>query len=305
MSGMPQVAGGVWGLSGKEDAVDQKYIELYDEFTHGRMSRRDFMDRLARLAGGAAAAAALVPVLQNNYAEAGIVPEDDERLVVELATYEVDGTTMSGYLARLQGREKRPAVVVIHENRGLNPHIKDVARRMALEGFLAFAPDALAPVGGTPADEDKAREMISELDPGATVQRLAAAVSFLVAHPLCTGKVGAVGFCWGGGMVNELAAAGVALAAAVPYYGRQLAIERVGEISAPLCLHYAGVDERINAGIDAYVAALKAAGKSYELYMYEGANHAFNNDTNAARYDKAAADLAWGRTIGFLRKHLG
>lgn len=285
--------------------MDQKYIDLYDEFTHGRTSRRDFMDRLARLAGGAAAAAALVPVLQNNYAEAGIVPEDDERLVVELATYEVDGVTMSGYLARLRGEEKRPGVIVIHENRGLNPHIKDVTRRIALEGFLAFAPDALAPVGGTPADEDKAREMISELDAEATVRRLAAAVPFLAAHPLSTGKVGAVGFCWGGGMVNELAAAGTGLAAGVPYYGRQLATERVPEVAAPLCLHYAGIDERINAGIDAYVAALKAAGKSYEVYVYEGANHAFNNDTNAARYDRAAADLAWNRSVAFLKKHLG
>jgi carboxymethylenebutenolidase len=176
---------------------------------------------------------------------------------------------------------------------------------MALEGFLAFAPDALAPVGGTPADEDKAREMISELDAEATVRRLAAAVPFLAGHPLSTGKVGAVGFCWGGGMVNELAAAGVGLAAGVPYYGRQLATERVPEVAAPLCLHYAGIDERINAGIDAYVAALKAAGKSYEVYVYEGANHAFNNDTNAARYDRAAADLAWTRSVAFLKKHLG
>ena len=284
--------------------LQQEWIELYDEFTHGTMSRRDFMDRLAKLAGGAAAAAAVVPLLQNNYAEAGIVPEDDPRLVVELATYDVDGTSMSGYLARLEGQEKRPGVVVIHENRGLNPHIKDVARRMALEGFLAFAPDALAPAGGTPADEDKAREMIYELDAEATVRRLAAAVPFLAAYPFCTGKVGAVGFCWGGGMVNELAAAGVGLAAAVPYYGRQLASDRVPEISAPLCLQYAGLDERINAGIDDFVAALEANHKTFEIFIYEGANHAFNNDTNAARYDKAAADLAWSRTVDFLKRYL-
>jgi carboxymethylenebutenolidase len=195
--------------------------------------------------------------------------------------------------------------VVIHENRGLNPHIKDVTRRMALEGFLAFAPDALAPVGGTPADEDRAREMIYELDAGATVRRLAAAVPFLAAHPLGTGTVGAVGFCWGGGMVNELAAAGTGLAAGVPYYGRQLDTERVPEISAPLCLHYAGIDERINAGIDAYVGALKANHTTFEIFIYEGANHAFNNDTNAARYDREAAELAWSRSIAFLRKHLG
>jgi carboxymethylenebutenolidase len=288
-----------------DQSLKQEHIDLYDEFTHGNMSRRDFMDRLARLAGGAAAAAALVPLLQNNYAEAGIVPEDDPRLVAETATYEVDGVTMSGYLARLKGEEKRPGVIVIHENRGLNPHIKDVTRRMALEGFLAFAPDALAPVGGTPADEDKAREMIYELDAEATVRRLAAAVPFLAGHPLSSGRVGAAGFCWGGGMVNELAAAGTGLAAGVPYYGRQLAAERVSEIGAPLCLQYAGLDERINAGIDEFVAELKAHAKTFELFMYEGANHAFNNDTNAARYDQAAAELAWSRTVEFLKRHLG
>ncbi|MCW8985164.1 MAG: dienelactone hydrolase family protein [Thermoanaerobaculales bacterium] len=284
--------------------MKQRYIDLFDEFTHGTMSRRNFMERLAKLAGGAAAAAALVPILQNNYAEAGTVDENDERLVTEMATYEVDGTTMSGYLARLKGGGKRPGVVVIHENRGLNPHIKDVARRMALEGFLAFAPDALAPVGGTPADEDRAREMIYELDRDATVTRMVAAVPFLAGHPESTGKVGAIGFCWGGGMVNKMAAAGTSLAAGVPYYGRQLLPEEVPKISAPLCLQYAGLDTRINAGIDDFVAALKANNKAYELHIYEGANHAFNNDTNKARYDKEAADLAWGRTVDFLKRYL-
>ena len=284
--------------------LKQEWIELYDDFTHGTMSRRLFMERLARAAGGAAAAAALVPVLQNNYAEAAIVPEDDSRLVTGMATYEVDGVTMSGYLARPKGDEKLPAVIVIHENRGLNPHIQDVARRMALEGFLAYAPDALSPVGGTPADEDKAREMIYELDAEATVARLAAAVPFLAAHPASTGKVGAIGFCWGGGMVNEVAAAGTGLAAGVPYYGRQLAAEQVPGISAPLCLQYAGLDKRINEGIDDYVAALEANNKTFEIFIYEGSNHAFNNDTNAARYDQAAAELAWGRTVAFLKRYL-
>ena len=283
----------------------QEFITLYDEFTHGTMSRREVMDRLAKLAGGAAAAAALVPILQNDYAEAGLVPEDDERLVIELVGYDVDGTSMSGYLARTKGDEMRPGVVVIHENRGLNPHIKDVTRRMAIEGFLAFAPDALSPVGGTPADEDKAREMIYELDTEATIERLAAVVPFLAQHPLSTGKVGAVGFCWGGGMVNEIAAAGAGLAAGVPYYGRQLPADRVPEIEAPLCLQYAGLDERINAGIDDYVAALRNHGKTFELFMYDGANHAFNNDTNAARYDEQAAELAWRRTVDFLKRYLG
>jgi carboxymethylenebutenolidase len=262
------------------------------------------MERLAKAAGGAAAAAALVPVLQNNYAEAAVVPENDPRLVTETATYEVSGVTMSGYLARPKGDEKLPAVIVIHENRGLNPHIEDVTRRMALEGFLAVAPDALSPVGGTPADEDKAREMIYELDAEATVARFAAAVPFLAAHPAATGKVGAIGFCWGGGMVNELAAAGTGLVAGVPYYGRQLSADQVPEISAALCLQYAGLDTRINAGIDDYVAALKANHKTFEIFIYEGANHAFNNDTNAARYDQAAAELAWGRTVAFLKRYL-
>ena len=285
--------------------MDQRCIDLFDEFTHGTMSRRVFMERLAKLAGGAAAAVALVPILQNNYAEAGIVPEDDDRLVAEDATYNVAGTTMSGYLARMKGGEKRPAVIVIHENRGLNPHIKDVARRMALEGFLAFAPDALSPVGGTPDDQDRAREMIYELDGDATLARMVAAVPFLAAYAESTGKVGAIGFCWGGGMVNKLAAAGTTLAAGVPYYGRQLPTEDVPKITAPLCLQYAGLDKRINAGIDDYVAALKANDKIFEIHIYEGANHAFNNDTNEARYDKAAADLAWGRTVEFLRRYIG
>jgi carboxymethylenebutenolidase len=288
----------------KEEGMDQKYIDLYDEFTHGTMSRRAFMEKLAKLAGGAAAAAALVPILQNNYVEAGIVPEDDERLATEMAKYDVNGTEMSGYLARLKGGEKLPAVIVIHENRGLNPHIKDVARRMALEGFLAFAPDALSPVGGTPEDQDRAREMIYELDADETLARFVAAISFLDSHPESNSRVGAVGFCWGGGMVNKLAAAG-RLAAGVPYYGRQLPVEDVPRITAPLCLQYAGLDKRINAGIDDFVAALKANDKSFEMYVYEGANHAFNNDTNAARYDKEAADLAWRRTVEFLNRYLG
>jgi carboxymethylenebutenolidase len=190
------------------------------------------------------------------------------------------------------------------ENRGLNPHIKDVARRMALEGFLAFAPDALSPAGGTPEDQDRAREMIYEFDADENLARFVAAVAFIAAHAESTGKIGAIGFCWGGGMVNKLAAAGTSLAAGVPYYGRQIPVEEVPGISAPLCFQYAGLDTRINAGIDDYVAALKANDKTYELYIYEGANHAFNNDTNEARYNKAAAELAWSRTVEFLKRHL-
>ena len=284
--------------------MDQRIIDLYDEYTHGGSSRRQFLDRLARLAGGAAAAAALLPILQNDYAHAALVPEGDERLTIDTVAWAAGETKLSGYLARLKGGAKRPAVIVIHENRGLNAHIKDVARRLAVEGFLALAPDMLSPAGGTPADEDRARELIGGLDAGATLAGLAAAVSFLAAHAESNGKVGAVGFCWGGAMANQLAAAGTPLAAAVAYYGRQLPAADVPKISAALMLHYAGLDQRVNAGIAEYEAALKAAGKAYELHMYDGANHAFNNDTNAARYDKAAADLAWGRTVAFLRSRL-
>jgi carboxymethylenebutenolidase len=286
--------------------LDQKIIDLYDEFTHGTMSRRNFLDRLAQLAGGPAAAGALLPLLHNNYAQDPIVAETDERLAIDTVEYDADGTAVTGYLARLKGGEKRPAVIVIHENRGLNPHIKDVTRRMGTEGFLALGVDMLSPLGGTPADEDKGREMIRSLNADETVTRLVAAVKFLAAHEESAGKVGAVGFCWGGGMVNRLAvAAGPSLHAGVSYYGRQVPAEDVPKISAALLLQYAGNDERINAGITDYEAALKANNKIYEKYVYEGANHAFNNDTNVARYNEEAAKLAWSRTVAFFKKHLG
>jgi carboxymethylenebutenolidase len=284
--------------------MDQRIIDLYDAYTHGALGRREFMDRLAQVVGGAAAAAALLGVLQNDYARAAVIAEDDPRLATERVTYEAAGSKVRGYLARLKGGAKRPAVIAIHENRGLNPHIEDVTRRLAVDGFLALGVDALSPLGGTPADEDKAREMIGTLDRAETLARYAAAVSFLAAHPESSGKVGAVGFCWGGAMANRLAAAGTPLAASVAYYGMPLPAEDVPKITAPLLLHYAGLDERINAGVPAYEEALKKSGKAYEVHMYPGANHAFNNDTNAARYNKEAADLAWGRTIAFLKKHL-
>ena len=284
--------------------MDQTIINLYDEFVHGGVERREFLERLSKLAGGAAAAMAALPLLENNYALAQIVPETDSRLVTSKAEYEAVGGKVSGYLARLKGGGKRPAVIVIHENRGLNPHIQDVARQVAVEGFLAFAVDALSPLGGTPADESQATKMIGSLNPAETVERLAAAVAFLARHVESTGKVGVVGFCWGGGMVNRLAAAGTSLNAGVAYYGAQLPADQVPKITAPLLLHYGSLDERINAGIPAYEAALKANKKVYEVYMYEGANHAFNNNTNAARYNKEAAALAWSRTIQFFKKYL-
>ena len=283
--------------------MDQKIINLFDAFTHGGMNRREFLDKLSRLAGSTTAAMALLPVLENNYAHAQMVPEDDARLVTGM---EKASDTMSGYLARPKDMTaKLPAVVVIHENRGLNPHIKDVARRLALDGFIAFAADYLTPLGGTPEDADKARDLIGTLKPEAILANSIVAVKAAAGFEGSNGKVGAVGFCWGGGQVNALAASGdPSLSAGVAYYGRQADAAQVPMIKAPLLLHYASLDERINAGMAAYEEALKTNGKTYELHIYEGANHAFNNDTNAARYDKKAADLAWGRTVKFLRKHL-
>jgi carboxymethylenebutenolidase len=268
------------------------------------MSRRYFLERLAHLAGSTAAALALMSVLENNDVQAQIISETDDRLVTARVEYGAGDSKISGYLARLKGGQKRAAVIVIHENRGLNPHIQDVARRIAAEGFLAFAPDMLSPLGGTPPDDAAASKMIGSLKPDETIARLAAAVPFLARHPESTGKVGAVGFCWGGAMANRLAAAGTSLNASVPYYGRQLPAADVPKISAPLLLQYAALDQGINAGIPDYETALKANNKVYELHMYEGANHAFNNDTNATRYHKEAATLAWSRTIAFLKKYL-
>lgn len=284
--------------------MKQEVIDLYDEYVHGGMSRRAFLDRLAQTVGGSAAALAMLPVLENNYGQTPVVAADDKSLVTGKADYDAAGTKMTGYVARLKDGRKRPGVIVIHENRGLNPHIEDVTRRLAVEGFLAFAPDALSPLGGTPADQDLAVKMIGSLNNAETVVRMAAAVKFLATHAESSGKVGVVGFCWGGGMVNQLAAAGTTLNAGVSYYGRTLPAADVPKITAPLLLHYASLDERINAGMAEYEAALKANKKPYQLHMYEGANHAFNNDTNAARYNKEAAALAWGRTIAFFKKYL-
>ena len=282
--------------------MDQKIITLFDRFTHGGMNRRDFFERLAGLAGGTAAATALLAVIENNYAKAALVPEDDPSIKAEMTEV---APGIKGYLVRPATEGTYPAVLVIHENRGLNPHIKDVTRRMAKEGFIAFGGDYLTAKGGTPEDADKARDMIGELKAEEPVAFSQAAVAALAKLPGSNGKVGAIGFCWGGGQVNALAVADASLAAGVAYYGRQAAAADVPKITAPLMLHYAGLDERINAGIAEYEAALKDNGKVFELHMYDGANHAFNNDTNEARYDKAAADLAWSRTVAFLKKNLG
>ena len=284
--------------------MDQRIVELYDSYTHGIISRRVFLDRLTEIAGTAAAAMALLPMLQNDYARAAIVTPDDARLSIETVTYDAAGTPIKGYLARSKTKAKRPAVIVIHENRGLNPHIQDVTRRVGLEGFLALGVDMLSPLGGTPADEDKGREMIGTLDPAQAAQRIAAAIPYLAQHPESNGNVGAVGFCWGGGMVNRVAVLSPQLKAGVAYYGAQAPAAQVPSIKAALLLHYAGLDARINAGIPAYEAALKAAGTRYALHVYPEVNHAFNNDTSS-RYDKTAADLAWSRTVAFFTEHLG
>ncbi|MEY9782238.1 dienelactone hydrolase family protein [Sinorhizobium fredii] len=285
--------------------ITQAMIDAYDEYTHLTLDRRRFMERLTALAGTAAAAAAIAPLLAANSAKAEMVAATDERIKGEDITYPGADGEMKGYLVKpANASGKLPAVIVIHENRGLNPHIKDVARRVALDGFVALAPDFLSPDGGTPSDEDKAREMISALDAGVTSANAVATVTFLHGHAESTGNVGAIGFCWGGGMVNRLAVNSPDLKAGVAYYGSQPKAEDVPKIKAAMLLHYAGLDERINAGIDAYRKALTENGKDATIYVYDGVNHAFNNDTSAARYDKAAAELAWGRTIEFLKTKL-
>jgi carboxymethylenebutenolidase len=285
--------------------ITQAMIDAYDEYTHLTLDRRRFMERLTALAGTAAAAAAIAPMLAANSAKAEMIAETDERIKGEDITYPGADGEMKGYLVRpADASGKLPAVIVIHENRGLNPHIRDVARRMALEGFVALAPDFLSPDGGTPADEDKAREMISALDATETNENAVATVSFLKGHAESTGNVGAIGFCWGGGLVNRLAVNAPDLKAGVAYYGAQAKAEDVPKIKAALLLHYAGLDERINAGIEAYRKALTENGKDVTIHVYEGANHAFNNDTSAARYNKEAADLAWQRTVEFLKTKL-
>ena len=283
---------------------DRRIIELYDEYTHAPLDRRLFLGRLARLTGGAAAAAAMLPLLESGGARAAQVAADDARLETARVTYPGEAGETKAYSARLKEKTRLPGVIVIHENRGLNAHIEDVARRLALEGFLALAPDLLSPLGGTPADEDAARELIGKLDGAATVKNLQAAITHLARHPQGNGKVGAVGFCWGGGMVGALAVNAPDLGAGVVYYGRQPKAEDVPRIKAPLLLHYAGLDTRINEGVAPFEAALKQAGRTYTLHMYDGAEHAFNNDTSTARYKPEAATLAWTRTVEFFRLHL-
>ena len=285
--------------------MDQRIINLFDEYTHAPLSRKEFMERLAKIAGGTALALTALAALEPGYAQAATVAPGADDLEAEEVSWIGDGTPMRGYLVHPKGRQKRGAVVVIHENRGLTPHIKDVTRRVAQAGYLALGVDALSPLGGTPADEDKGRELIGQLDPVKNLNNYLKALAYLRARPDCNGRTGCVGFCWGGGLVNQLAVHDPQLNAAVAYYGQQPKAENVPPIKAALMLHYGGLDQRINAGIPAYEAALKAAGIPYQLFVYEGVNHAFNNDTSPARYNAEAAQLAWGRTLELFKQKLG
>jgi carboxymethylenebutenolidase len=285
--------------------MDQRIINLFDEYTHRPLSRKEFLDKLVKLAGGTALAAAALAVLEPGYAQAATVQPLADDLVEEDVTWPGDGATVRGYLVHPKGKKKRGAVVVIHENRGLTPHIKDVTRRVAKAGYLALGVDALSVAGGTPTDEDKGRELIGQLDPAKNLNNYLAALTYLRARPDCNGRTGCVGFCWGGGLANQLAVHDPKLNAAVAYYGQQPKAEDVPQIKAAIMLHYGGLDERINAGIPAYEAALKAAHTSYELFIYQGVNHAFNNDTSPARYNAEAAKLAWERTLRLFKEKLG
>ena len=284
----------------------QELLDLFHEYQHGDISRRNFLDRASRFAVGGLTVSAIFESLRPNYAWAQQVPPDDKRIKTSNETVQSPqgNGSIKGYLARPAKSGKLPAVLVIHENRGLNPYIEDVARRLALANFIAFAPDGLTPVGGYPGNDEKGAEAFRKVDANKMTEDFVAAAKWLKARSDSTHKLGAVGFCFGGGIVNQLAVRlGPDLNAGVAFYGRQAAAEDVPKISAPLMLHYAGNDQRINEGIAAYEAALKANHKVYQLYMYDGKQHGFHNDTTP-RYDEEAAKLAWSRTLEFFNKYL-
>ncbi|HWA69763.1 MAG TPA: dienelactone hydrolase family protein [Rhizomicrobium sp.] len=286
--------------------MDQKIIDLYDDYVHHHFDRRLFLDRLAKLTGSMAAAAALVPLLSSNYALAETVKADDPRIRV-LRT-DIPGSTgpLKAYVAEPATRGRHGGVLVVHQNRGLNPHIEDVTRRLAVAGYVAVAVDFLSPLGGTPADENAAMQMFGKLDKAQTTAYAMAAVAWIRKRADVNGKVGAVGFCWGGGVINQLAVNDPSLDAGVVYYGTPAEPSEAAKVHAALLLNYAdaGLDKRNGELAPPYAEALKAAGKDYQLYFYDGAQHAFNDDTNAARYNKQAADLAWSRTLALFAKTL-
>lgn len=297
---------GRWENKGlkKTSIMDQRIINLYDEYTHKPLSRAEFLSKLAQLTGGMAAAMSVLPLLESDYARSMLTEAEGKQLFTEYITYPGTPANMGAYVARPKRQRKYAAIVVIHENRGLNAHIEDVTRRAAMAGYLAIAPNALAPLGGTPANEDEARTLFGTLKPEDSLQNFVGVFDYLATRPDYNGQAGCVGFCWGGAMSGSLAVQVPALKAAVAFYGRQPADADVPQIQAAIQLHYAGLDERINAGIPAYEAALKAHGKVYELYHYEGVNHAFHNDTSASRYNEPAAKLAWERTLAFFDRYL-
>jgi carboxymethylenebutenolidase len=285
--------------------MDQRIINLFDEYTHKPLKREDFLAKLTKLAGGTAAAMAILPMLEGKYAFANQVSEEDEDLTMEDISYASKNCTMKGYLVMPKNAKgKLGAVLVVHENRGLTPHIKDVTRRVAKAGFIALGIDALSPFGGTPANEDEGRAMFPKLDPAQNIENIRSGLDYLRALKNSNQKTGCVGFCWGGAIANAMAVSDPLLNAAVPYYGRQAASVDVPKIKAKLMLQYAGMDERVNEGIPAYEAALKENKIDYKLYIYEGAQHAFNNDSSPARYNAEVAKLAWDRTITFFKEEL-
>jgi carboxymethylenebutenolidase len=285
--------------------MEKKITTLYADYKQGRTNRRDFVKKLAIVAGSTAAAMALIPILEEDSLGASLSDQTDQDVKTEFINYPGETGEVKGFLAWPKTGKKFPAVLIIHENRGLQPHIQDVTRRMAKEGFLALAPDALSPLGGTPEnDQAKAATMIGQLDTDKTIKNFVAAVKYLKTNPLSTGKVGCTGFCWGGGMTNQVAVNSPDLDAAVPYYGKQPTAEQVAKIKAPIMAHYAGDDAFINPGIPAFEEALKKEKKEYQIFMYEGAKHAFNNDSNPERYDEKSAKLAWSRTIAFFKEKL-
>jgi carboxymethylenebutenolidase len=281
--------------------MDKKITSLFDEYRQGRINRRDFVRKLAFITGSSAAAMALLPVLELKSTQS---TQNAQDVKTEFIKYPGETGEVKAFMAWPETGKKFPAVLIIHENRGLQPHIQDVTRRMAKEGFLSMAPDALSPLGGTPEnDQDKAVKMIGQLDNEKTIKNMVAAVKYLKTNPMSTGKVGCTGFCWGGGMTNQVAVYSPDLNAAVPYYGRQPTAEQVAMIKAPIMAHYASDDSFINPGIPAFEEALKKNNKEYQIFMYEGTKHAFNNDTSD-RYNEQAAKLAWSRTVAFFRDKL-
>lgn len=290
----------------KASDFDQELLNLFDQYVHGGIDRRGFLDRAAKFAVGGMTAAMLLDELSPKFAEAQQVPKDDKRLKIQWLEYDSPQGTgkMKGYLVRPANATGRlPGILVVHENRGLNPHIEDIARRLGLDNFMAFAPDALTPVGGYPGDEDKARDAFGKLDQAKTREDFVAAANLLKSRSDCTGKIGVVGFCYGGGIANMLATRLPDLAGAVPFYGNQPSAADAAKIKAPLLIHYAETDERINAGWPSYEEVLKANKVKYEMFKYPGTQHGFNNDTTP-RYDAAAAKLAWQRTMAFFNQNL-